>query len=93
VLRVYYLMRYVKSDPTGRDVHLSLPAPCSVDRAYHEILGVVKRNAPTATSWGRGKTDGIEEMTIYKLLYHFDGSLGNVRQESLVKEEVVKHWH
>jgi hypothetical protein len=32
-------------------------------------------------------------MTIYKLAYQFAGSLGCVRQGSLVKEEVVKHRH
>ena len=32
--------------------------------------------ARNARSWGGGKTDGTEEMTIAKLAYQFDGSLG-----------------
>jgi hypothetical protein len=47
-------MRYVKSDPASMDVHISSPAPVSVRLGYHKILGWVKRNAPAATSLGRG---------------------------------------
>jgi hypothetical protein len=43
---------------------------------------------------GRSRlADKIAEMTICKLSHQFCRSLDNVRQESLVKEEVVKHWH
>ena len=50
-------------------------APASVLPGYHKILEWVKRKAPTAASWGRGKTDGTGEMTIVKLAYRFSGSL------------------
>ena len=56
-------------------VYISSPAPVSVNRAYHEIWGAVKRKAPTATSRGRGETYGIVEMTKGKLTYHFGRSL------------------
>ena len=53
------------------------PAPASVDRAYHKTWGWVKKNAPTATSWGWGKVEGIGEKTRCKLAYQFRGSLVN----------------
>jgi hypothetical protein len=34
-----------------------------------------KRNTPIAISWGGGKTDGFDEMTIVKLAYQFCRSL------------------
>ena len=38
---------------------------------YHKILGVVKRNTTTATSWGGGGASGIVEETICKVTYQF----------------------
>jgi hypothetical protein len=49
-------MESVSVDPYGWTV-----TPASMDRAFHKILGWVKRNAPTATFWGPGKTDGTGE--------------------------------
>jgi hypothetical protein len=37
-----FVMRKVNADEAGRDVHISLPVPASVDRGYHRILGAVK---------------------------------------------------
>jgi len=42
---------------------------------YHKIWGWVKKDAPTATSWGGDDQDGIAEMTIYKLAYRLGGCL------------------
>ena len=69
------VMRNLNSELASSDVHISSPAPGSVNRGYHEIVGTFKRNTPTPTSGGRGKTDWIEEMTIVKLAYRFSGSL------------------
>jgi len=32
-----------------------------MNQGYHKMRGSVKTNGSTATSWGRGKTDGIGE--------------------------------
>ncbi|MBP1699611.1 MAG: hypothetical protein H6Q41_4799 [Deltaproteobacteria bacterium] len=69
-------MSKVKSHWPAGDVYLSSSAPASVDRAYHKIQGSVKRNTPTATSWGRGDGYGLAEKTICKAAYQFRGSLG-----------------
>jgi hypothetical protein len=50
--RVYYLMRYVKSEPTSSDVYLWSPAPASVLPGYHKILGAAKGWRTTPPSWG-----------------------------------------
>jgi hypothetical protein len=52
-------------------------------RDLHKILRPVKRNAPTATSWGWGEAYEIVEMTKGKLSYEFRGSLGNNDQGTL----------
>jgi hypothetical protein len=72
---VCFVMRKLNSDPASGNVYISSPAPGSVNRGYHKIRGGVKRNVPTATSGGWGKTDEIEEMTIDKLAYQFGKSL------------------
>jgi len=43
--------------------------------------------------WGAGMIDKSVGKTIDELVSRPAGILCNVRQESLVKEEVVKHWH
>ena len=68
-------MSYLNAHAAGRNVYLWSPAPVSMDRGYHKIWEWVKRNAPAARSWGRGKADGIGEMTIDKLAYAFRRSL------------------
>jgi hypothetical protein len=68
-------MRNLNSQPVDMDVYIWSPGPHSVDRGYHKILGWVKRNAPTATSWGRGEAYGIVEITKGKLTYHICRSL------------------
>jgi hypothetical protein len=37
------VMRKVNADCASGEIYLSSPAPASVDRAYHKILGSVKR--------------------------------------------------
>ena len=44
--------------------------------ADHKILGPVKSDSPTATSWGRGEAYRIVEETICKPPYRFGRSLG-----------------
>ena len=56
-------MRNLNAERAGMDVHLSSPAPVSVPPGYHKILGAVKRNAPTAISWGRSASGGTMELT------------------------------
>jgi hypothetical protein len=68
-------MRYVNAEPARRDVYIWSPGSVALNRAYHKIWGWVKRNAPTATSWGRGRIYGIAEMTICKVAYEFRRSL------------------
>jgi len=89
------VMRKLNSDPTRRDVYLWSPAPDSVPPGYHKIWGWVKRNAPSATSWGRGKTDGIEEKTIGKLSYEFRRSLplNDDTQRCRVRRESTSRLH
>jgi hypothetical protein len=69
------MMRYVKSDPAGRDVYLSSSLPAWVRQEYHRIWRWVKSNASTTTSWGPDKTDGIGKKMINKLLYRSAGLL------------------
>jgi hypothetical protein len=54
----------------------SLP-PVSAPPSYHKILGAVKTETTTATSWGWGRIYGIVEMTKGKLLYCPAGILHN----------------
>ena len=68
---------YPKADPVRRSVRLRSPAPALVNRGYHKVWEWVKRNAPTATSWGRGKIYVIAEKTICKVAYQFRRSLVN----------------
>jgi hypothetical protein len=68
---VCFVMSYVKSDLAGGPVYLWSPVPASVDRVYHKILGVVKRSAPTPTSWGRSAVYEIAEQTACKAAYQF----------------------
>jgi hypothetical protein len=56
------MMRKVKSHWSAGNVYLSSSSPASMEQAYHKILGAVKRNAMTATSWGRG--DGYDGRTV-----------------------------
>ena len=65
--KMAFVMRTVNSHWPAGDVYLWSPAPASVVSGYHKIWGVVKRKAPTATSWGRDKTDGIGEKIRSKL--------------------------
>jgi len=62
-------------DSANRVVYLWSPAPASVPAGYHKILGGVKRNDPTATSWGQGRACGIVEETICKAAYQLCRSL------------------
>ena len=87
------MMRKVKSHLPAGDVHLSSSAPASVDRAYHKILKPVKGRGVTTPFWGCSVGYKTVGKMITKLAYWSSGILHNVRQESLVKEEVVKHWH
>ena len=68
-------MRYVNSDPASGNVYLWSPAPVSVPPGYHKIWDWVKRNAPTATSWGWNDQHGIAEKTKGKLSHQFCRSL------------------
>jgi hypothetical protein len=72
-----FVMRNLNSDPASRNVHLWSPAPALVPPGYHKILGAVKRNAPTATSWGQGKGYEIVEKMKGKLLDYSAGILHN----------------
>jgi hypothetical protein len=70
-------MRKVNSDSASMNVYLwSLP-PVSAPPSYHKILGAVKTETTTATSWGWGRIYGIVEMTKGKLLYCPAGILHN----------------
>ncbi len=69
------VMSCPKPDPAGEPVRLSSPAPASVPPGHHEILRLVKRNAPTATSWARSEAYGIVEETIGKAPYQCGRSL------------------
>ena len=41
------MMRYLNPDQTSKNIHLSSPAPDSVGRTYHKILGAVKERRTT----------------------------------------------
>ena len=45
-------MRDLNADRAGMDVHLSSPAPDSVDRGYHKIWRPVKGSRRTPPFWG-----------------------------------------
>jgi hypothetical protein len=77
LVKVCLLMRKVNSDSASMNVYLwSLP-PVSAPPSYHKILGAVKTETTTATSWGWGRIYGIVEMTKGKLLYCPAGILHN----------------
>ena len=71
------MMSELNSEPASGDDYISSSAPASVRLGYHKMLEAVKRIAPTATSWGRGRIYGIAEETICKAPHQFGRSLGN----------------
>jgi hypothetical protein len=75
VTPVYSVMREVNFDSPNRTVYLWSPARASVDRDYHRIWGWVKRNAPSATSWGRGGAYQAGGETICKAPSRFGRTL------------------
>ena len=52
-----------------------IPGPGFGASRLPQNLAKGQRNAPTATSWGRGKAEGIGEKTIAKLAYRGSRSL------------------
>jgi hypothetical protein len=56
-------MSYMNHDRGRRNIHISSPAPASVNPGYHKILGAVKLARTALPSWGSmGGDTSVEKM-------------------------------